>query len=151
MTQPYVDERFVFQVFCKTTPNQGPILFFVGPSAKMEHPLVLDNPPREIVLASVPLEENGNLGGVDHQKNDEGSSQYALRDRRPSTAVGLDWRASRISRLHGPGFEVGASYEESFMRQIASNEWKTRARGPPTQMWLPPVQVNSTCFSSERE
>ena len=112
----------------------------------MEHPPDLDNAAREVVLASAPVDGDGNLCELDHQQNDDGSSGYDLRNRRPSTAVVvpvLDWRASRLSQLHGPGFEVGASYEVSFLQQIKSREWKNSTRGPPTQVWLPPVHVSS--------
>ena len=48
------------------------------------------------------------------------------------------WRVARIKNLHGPGFEVGPSYEDAFLKQIDSTEWKRRA---PVD-WIPPTQID---------
>ena len=47
------------------------------------------------------------------------------------------WRATNIRRLHGPGFEVGESYEQSLLQQVQSQTWRNRT----SSEWVPPTQV----------
>ena len=51
----------------------------------------------------------------------------------PAVAELEEWRKARIRRLHGPGFHVGASFEDSILRQVESLEWKMRTMRPQNQ------------------
>jgi hypothetical protein len=64
----------------------------------------------------------------------------------PAVAELEEWRKARIRRLHGPGFHVGASFEDSILRQVESLEWKMRTMRPQNQGWIPPNQVSGLKF-----
>jgi hypothetical protein len=57
------------------------------------------------------------------------------------------WRATRLKNLHGPGFVVGPSYEESFLNQCQSSEWQQKS----TPEWIPPNQVDELVRRCEEQ
>lgn len=90
------------------------------------------------------LEQHSPPGQVVHMadRSDSSSTQGTALTMNQSS-----WRATRLKNLHGPGFVVGPSYEESFLNQCQSSEWQQKS----TPEWIPPNQVDELVRRCEEQ